>query len=65
VRRQVIALGSTQANSGVIDTAIWMKPPAFTGNNARMIRTTWPKPRAPVGRAGQAQDIAKRALPHL
>jgi NAD(P)-dependent dehydrogenase (short-subunit alcohol dehydrogenase family) len=51
---------------GVIDTPIWTKLPASAGSNAPIDPNEVAKAGVPLGRAGQAQDIAKRsAVPRL
>ena len=51
---------------GVIDTPIWTKIPASAGRNAPIDPNEIAKARIPLGKAGQAQDIAQgRAIPRL
>ena len=47
---------------GVIDTPIWMKLPASAGGNAPIDPNEVAKAGVPLGRAGQAQDIANGVL---
>jgi NAD(P)-dependent dehydrogenase (short-subunit alcohol dehydrogenase family) len=47
---------------GVIDTPIWMKIPASTGSNAPIDPNEVARAGVPLGRAGQAQDIANGVL---
>ncbi len=47
---------------GVIDTPIWTKLPASSGNNAPIDPNEVAKAGVPLGRAGQAQDIANGVL---
>jgi NAD(P)-dependent dehydrogenase (short-subunit alcohol dehydrogenase family) len=47
---------------GVIDTPIWTKLPASSGNNAPIDPNEVAKTGVPFGRAGQAQDIANGVL---
>jgi NAD(P)-dependent dehydrogenase (short-subunit alcohol dehydrogenase family) len=47
---------------GVIDTPICMKIPASTGSNAPIDPNEVARARVPLGRAGQAQDIANGVL---
>src|SRR6266481_4222181 len=49
---------------GLIDTPIWTKIPASAGRNAPIDPNEIAKARIPLGKAGQAQDIAQgRAIP--
>jgi len=51
---------------GVIDTPIWTKLPVSAGRNVPIDPNEVAKAGVPLGRAGQAQDIAKRsAVPRL
>jgi NAD(P)-dependent dehydrogenase (short-subunit alcohol dehydrogenase family) len=47
---------------GVIDTPIWTKIPASPGSNAPIYPNEVAKAGVPLGRAGQAQDIANGVL---
>ena len=47
---------------GVIDTPIWTKLRCLPGAIRRSIRARWRRPGSPLGRAGQAQDIANGVL---
>ena len=47
---------------GVIDTPIWTKLPASSGSNAPIDPNEVAKAGVPLGRAGQAQDIANGVL---
>jgi len=47
---------------GVIDTPIWTKLPASAGSNAPIDPNEVAKAGVPLGRAGQAQDIANSVL---
>jgi NAD(P)-dependent dehydrogenase (short-subunit alcohol dehydrogenase family) len=47
---------------GVIDTPIWTKIPASTGSNVPIDPNEVAKAGVPLGRAGQAQDIANGVL---
>jgi NAD(P)-dependent dehydrogenase (short-subunit alcohol dehydrogenase family) len=49
-------------SSGVIDTPIWTKIPASTGSNAPIDPNEVASAGVPLGRAGQAQDIANGVL---
>jgi Enoyl-(Acyl carrier protein) reductase len=47
---------------GVIDTPIWTKLPTSSGSNAPIDPNEVAKAGVPLGRAGQAQDIANGVL---
>ena len=47
---------------GVIDTPIWTKPPLSAGRNVPIDPDELAKAGVPLGRAGQAQDIANGVL---
>jgi hypothetical protein len=51
-----------QVHPGVIDTPIWTKLPASSGSNAPIDANEVAKAGVPLGKAGQAQDIANGVL---
>ena len=56
--------GVNTVHPGVIDTPIWTKLPVSAGRNVPIDPNEVAKAGVPLGRAGQAQDIAN-GLPRL
>jgi len=57
---------STRFHPGVIDTPIWTKIPASTGSNSPTDPNEVAKAEIPLGRAGEARDVANwGAVPRL
>jgi NAD(P)-dependent dehydrogenase (short-subunit alcohol dehydrogenase family) len=56
------AIWVNTVHPGVIDTPIWTKLPVPAGSNAPIDPNEVAKAGVPLGRAGQAQDIANGVL---